>query len=68
MLSKKDKETHSSKKGKETLSSKKDKETLSSKKDKGNMWSKKDKVKVNGKFTVAVDPHASVLLRFLKVK
>ena len=32
------------------------------------LWSKENKGSVNDKYTVAVDPHASVLLRFSKVK
>lgn len=32
------------------------------------LWSKKDKGLVNDKFTVSVEPHASVLVRFSKVK
>jgi alpha-galactosidase len=32
------------------------------------LWSKQDKGSITDKFTVAVDPHASVLVRFVKVK
>jgi len=32
------------------------------------LWSKQDKGKTSDKFTVAVEPHASVLVRFTKLK
>jgi hypothetical protein len=32
------------------------------------LWSKQDKAKTSDKFTVAVEPHASVLVRFTKLK